>query len=242
MRILGKRLLIVTAHPDDESFLAAGTMHKNHKAGGKNYVFCATLGERGKSHLKPEPTITELKRIRKHELVNVSKLLGVTKFVLGNLPDGCVCFPKNKGVLRRKLVEFTTRVKPDIVLGFGRDGISGHKDHIAAGQIAEAVARKLRIPYLAFCMPPALQANQHHLRNRRRHGVYMKNHRSLESPDTVIAIDGKRKFKALKMHKSQLEDGNPFWGLPKSVARAHLRAEYFSVRNFAIINRSQTNF
>jgi len=54
---LGKRLLVVTAHPDDESFLASGTMLANANAGGNNFVFCATLGERGKSHL--EQAVTE---------------------------------------------------------------------------------------------------------------------------------------------------------------------------------------
>ncbi len=229
MNVIGHRLLIVTAHPDDESFLAAGTMWKNSEAHGKNYVFCATLGERGKAHFKKPVTKTALKRIRKRELMLVSKKLGVARVKIGNLPDGEVSQSKYKIIFRKKLLAYIESVKPDLILGFGRDGISGHRDHIAAGEIAEKASKKFRIPYLAFCMSPMLQKYQHHLQNRRKHGVY-KNTPPLETPDIVIRIDKEHKLNTLCLHKSQHDNGNPFWGLPKSVANAHLRAEYFAVR------------
>lgn len=231
MRIIGTRLLIVTAHPDDESFLAAGTMLKNHAGGGKNFVFCATLGERGRSHFKNPVTDTELKRIRLRELRAVSRVLHVLKLCIGKLPDGAVATPVNLKRFRTALQKFAERVHPDIVIGFGRDGISGHKDHVAAGRIAEALARKLKLPYLAFCMPPETQANHAALARRRRHGVYVKNHRPLESPDIVFAVHGARKLAVLRMHKSQLERNDPFWNLPRSMARAYLRAEHFAIRD-----------
>jgi len=43
---LGKTLLFVVAHPDDESFTSAGTMWQNRLAGGKNYIICATYGKK----------------------------------------------------------------------------------------------------------------------------------------------------------------------------------------------------
>ncbi len=231
MRILGQRLLVVTAHPDDESYLAAGTMLKNAAAGGKNYVFCATLGERGKAHLRKECSPAELKRIRKRELQRVSACLCVSRLALGNLPDGGVSQPKHHTVLRAKLAAFAKRTRPDIILGFGKDGISGHLDHIAMGAAAEALAKKLRVPYFAFCMPPELQKTHgiQSLIRRRAHGVYAKHHRPLEAASTIIAIDGQRKLRALKMHVSQLEQGDPFHNIPKAAARAWLRAEYFAL-------------
>jgi LmbE family N-acetylglucosaminyl deacetylase len=231
MRILGKRLLIVTAHPDDESYLASGTMLKNAAVGGKNFVFCATLGERGKAHLKRKATPAELKRIRGRELERVSAFLGVARLALGNIPDAEVSKPGNRRMLREKLARFAHTVKPDMILGFGKDGISGHLDHIAAGAEAEAVAKKLCIPYLAFCMPPEL-AGAHGIRGlarRRAHGVYAKHHRPLEAPDVIIAIDGARKLRALRMHRSQLERDDPFHNIQKRAARAWLRAEYFAL-------------
>ncbi len=234
MRILGKRFLIVTAHPDDESYLAAGTMVKNADAGGENFVFCATLGERGKAHLRKECSPTELKRIRKRELECVSECLCVARLCLCGLPDGAVSERKHRAALQKKLAAFAKQVKPDIILGFGQDGISGHLDHIAVGEAAEALAKKLRLPYLAFCMPPQLQGT-HGIRSlirRRAHGVYAKNHRALGSPDIIIPIDGKKKLTALKMHKSQLEHGDPFHNIPKAAARSWLRAEYFALRPF----------
>ena len=232
MQILGNRLLIITAHPDDESYLVAGTMLKNAATGGKNFVFCATLGERGKAHLHKECSPAELKRIRKNELQCVSECLCVARLAVGDLPDGAVSKRENRSALRKKLATFAARVKPDMVFGFGKDGISGHLDHIAAGSEAETLAKKLRVPYLAFCMPPELQGTRgiQGLARRRAHGVYMKHLRPLEAANVIIAIDGARKLRALRMHKSQLVKNDPFHNIPKPAARAMLRAEYFCLR------------
>jgi LmbE family N-acetylglucosaminyl deacetylase len=231
MHVLGKRLLIITAHPDDESYLAAGVMLKNAAAGGNNFVFCATRGERGKAHLKKECSSAELKRIRRRELMRVSKFLRVSKCQCNTFPDGGVSRKEFAATIRRKLGAFAAAVKPGIVLGFGKDGISGHMDHITMGRAAEALAKKLRIPYLAFCMPPELQGTRgiQSLLRRRAHGVYAKRHRALESADIIVPIDGVKKLRALKMHASQLEKGDPFHNIPKAAARAWLRAEYFAM-------------
>src|SRR5262249_20573786 len=86
-RILGKKILFVTAHPDDESYLAAGTMLKNYAAGGTNFVACATFGEKGKSHMKTKVTASQLKLVREKELMTVSKFLNVHTLLMAGLPD-----------------------------------------------------------------------------------------------------------------------------------------------------------
>ena len=42
-----KRLLVVTAHPDDEAFGPAGTIAKYADMGVKIHLLCATRGEAG---------------------------------------------------------------------------------------------------------------------------------------------------------------------------------------------------
>jgi len=49
---LGSKILVFTAHPDDESYLAAGTIYENTRRGGKTFLVCATGGELGSAHLK----------------------------------------------------------------------------------------------------------------------------------------------------------------------------------------------
>ena len=71
---LGKKILVITAHPDDESFFAAGTIYKNQRLGGKTFLICGTAGEKGSGHLKKKLTEKQLAAMRKKELANSSIL------------------------------------------------------------------------------------------------------------------------------------------------------------------------
>lgn len=226
-QILGRKILFVTAHPDDESYLAAGTMLKNEAAGGINLVACATFGERGKSHIKKKVTSAQLKAIRKKELLVVSKLLKVQELLMPGLPDARMGEKSHQDVFFKKLLRFAAKHSPEIIISFGNDGISGHIDHISAGNVAQKVARKLKLPILTFSAPPDLQNSLEGLKSRRKHGKYAKGLKHL-SHDFKIRIDGKAKLKALGLHKSQLDADGAFSGLSKKTARQFLTHEYFS--------------
>ena len=86
---LGKRILVFTAHPDDEG-IAAGTMYENHRLGGETFLICATYGEKGKSHLKKSVTDAALKKIRKDELLRAAKILKIDEVVFLGMPDASV--------------------------------------------------------------------------------------------------------------------------------------------------------
>ncbi len=222
--LLGKTLLVVTAHPDDESYLAAGTIYENHQAGGKSIIICATLGEKGKSHLKQEVSAAELKRIRKEELRKVSAHLHVWKVHLLNFPDCNV---------RSHIPDFVTAVlnaikkyKPDFILGFGPDGVSAHWDHIAAGEVAAKAAKKTGTPLLKFCATPTLLKRIEALAKRRRFGNYKANV-IYQKPTMKLKIDSKIKLRALHCHKSQIENKDPFQHLPAKVIEEILNYEYF---------------
>ena len=47
LNILGRKIVWLFAHPDDECYLAAGTIYENYRNGGENYLICATAGEQG---------------------------------------------------------------------------------------------------------------------------------------------------------------------------------------------------
>ena len=149
---LGKRILVLTAHPDDEG-IAAGTMYANYRAGGETFLICATSGEKGKSHLKRHVTDAALKRIRRDELLRAARVLHIKKVFFLGLPDAGL--RENAKKLFAKSSAVVKRVKPEQMLSFGPDGMSGHWDHITVGKVALRIARRLKIPLAAATVSPA---------------------------------------------------------------------------------------
>ncbi|OGE88482.1 MAG: hypothetical protein A2722_01130 [Candidatus Doudnabacteria bacterium RIFCSPHIGHO2_01_FULL_50_11] len=223
--ILGKRLLVVVAHPDDESFLVSGTTHENRRRGGVAWLICATAGEHGRAYLQRPVTPAQMKVIRTRELRAVAKHLGVARLFCLGLPDKGV--EKRSGALRRRTTAIARDFHPDYILSFGPDGISGHTDHIATGLAARQAARKLHVPFLAFTLPPKLVANAHQwMRKRRKHGSY-SDRIHYSKPTVKIVIVRSVKWKAMSLHRSQLRAGRPFDTIPRFAAVEFLKAEYF---------------
>ncbi|HSP06650.1 MAG TPA: PIG-L deacetylase family protein, partial [Acidobacteriota bacterium] len=220
-RILGEKILFVTAHPDDESYLAAGTMLKNHQAGGTSYVACATFGEKGKSHIKGTVTSKQLKRLRKRELLAVSKFLKVSGLLMPGLPDAELGKKSNQDAFFKKLLAFASKHRPSLVISFGKDGISGHVDHISVGKVAKEVARELKVPFLAFSAPPELHKSIEVLKRRRKHGKYVKALKH-QTHDIEIPINPTVKLKALRFHKSQHGSKGPFADFPPKTVKQFL--------------------
>ncbi len=223
---LGKRLLVLVAHPDDESFAAAGTIHKNREAGGKNAIICVTRGERGKSHLARPHTSRELKAIRSKELEAAARFLKVMELRILDFPDGRVTENKNK--IYERCLPLARCLKPDVILSFGPDGISGHLDHIAVGSVAKKIARDLKVPFIAFAASPHLVKNFRSLEQRRKFGVYSKSVRHA-AHDLKIAVNSKIKSKTLRFHRSQIGDVGQFRSENRVIAKNFLRYEYFRV-------------
>jgi LmbE family N-acetylglucosaminyl deacetylase len=221
---LGKKLLFSVAHPDDESFLAGGTIYKNHQLGGKNFIVCATFGEKGKSHMKKPVTERQLKQIRKRELTAVAKFLKADGLFTLNFPDTKV--NKNISTISRKLEDIIKKVEPDYIISFGSDGISGHLDHITMGKISRRLAQKNHIPFLAFGAPPALRKNFNQIKTRRRHGKYAAKvvH---ATPNIKVKIDLTEKRKVVKLHKSQTGNSTLSPGNSKSIRSTATGYEYF---------------
>src|SRR5438105_5647938 len=73
-------LLFVLAHPDDETFLAGGTIAKYAQAGVRVAVVCGTRGERGSTaDLCP---IDALPAQRESELREAARILGIAEVEL----------------------------------------------------------------------------------------------------------------------------------------------------------------
>ena len=229
-RILGKKIIIITAHPDDETFTAAGTIYRNAQQGGSTIVICVTLGEKGKSHLNKKLSEADLAQVRKLELNSVLEFLGVPKkdIYTFDFPDTEVkrfCNPMEKSIL-----PLVRECQPDLIMSFDECGITGHEDHIAIGKVAHDIASTLNLPLATFTLPTELMKEYPELfRKRQKFGKYADTV-EFQEPNVIINIDKDVKEKALCLHKSQYGEKKPLADFPEPVAECVLNKEYFSIK------------
>ena len=120
-------ILGIWAHPDDEAYLSGGLMALAGDAGSRVVCVTATRGELG----TPDPAAWPPQRLaveRTAELARCLEILGVTEHQWLGYRDGeCPQVDPSEAVAR--LCELIGEVRPDTVLTFGPDGITGHPDH-----------------------------------------------------------------------------------------------------------------
>ncbi|MCP3774148.1 PIG-L family deacetylase [Paenibacillus sp. MZ04-78.2] len=131
-----KRWLFVFAHPDDESFAAGGTIAKLSSTGHEVVLACATSGCKGKSGEFQFATREELARHREEELRSACSVLGVSELILYRYPDGELK-SLDPEALTERIRATIVELKPDAILTFPPDGVTGHPDHIAISQATE---------------------------------------------------------------------------------------------------------
>jgi len=135
-----RRLLLVFAHPDDESVFAAGLACQTAAEGGLVALCTATPGEHGKVGDPPVCARAQLGATRQAELMAACAELGVrTVRVLGYPDRGLASAPVD--TIRRQLVEVIRAVRPQVVATFDPNGSNLHPDHVAISRFAaDAVA------------------------------------------------------------------------------------------------------
>ena len=134
-------LLVLVAHPDDETFALGGTVALAVKAGAPVRVVCATRGEKGKLNLPNPCSEQELGSMRANELTEALAFLGAQQPLVWDHGDGCLA-QADPEVIVEKLVNVIEEFKPSNIITFGPDGVSGHKDHIAMHYFATEAFRR----------------------------------------------------------------------------------------------------
>lgn len=224
---LGKKILFVTAHPDDEAFLAGGTIYANNRAGGENILFCATRGEKGRAYVPDNMSSEELALLRSQELLSVASFLGIVQVEQKSFPDGGI--GKNLQELRDSLFQFVFSISPDYIVSFAEDGFTGHQDHKMVHQVVKTVTEQTGIAFLQFAHPPQAAGNSlhQHFKNKRKHGVY-EDCLDIDSHGLIhVPVDKVKKLQALEMYKTQFKGLNPYVIFPAEVAEHVLCNEYF---------------
>jgi N-acetylglucosamine malate deacetylase 2 len=193
-------VLVVVAHPDDESFGLGAILDAFTGAGARVEVLCLTHGEASTLH----GTSGDLATVRGAELALAAEVLGVTRTTLHDHPDGAlneVCRTR----LAAEVVAMADSSHPDGVLVFDTDGVTGHLDHVAATSAALLAAEMLELPVLGWTLPEtvAAQLNQ-------ELGAAFKGHEDGEI-DLRVTVDRGRQRRASRAHVSQALPDSVLW-------------------------------
>ena len=140
----GSHLVVLSAHPDDESLAAGGLLAAAAALGRPATLVVATSGE-GSHPRSPSHTPQRLARIREQEVAAaLREVHPEASLVLLRLPDGGLS--EHHDALAAAL---SAVVGPDTVLAapWRRDG---HTDHEAAGAVAARVASAAGAPLLEY--------------------------------------------------------------------------------------------
>jgi N-acetyl-1-D-myo-inositol-2-amino-2-deoxy-alpha-D-glucopyranoside deacetylase len=158
-----RRMMLVHAHPDDETINNGATMAKYVAEGAEVCLVTCTLGEEGEvlvdelSHLSAEQG-DELGQHRLGELKQAMDVLGVTDFVRlggdGRFRDSGMAYSEQGHAIARtelregifwttdlleasnELVPLIRQRRPHVLITYNEVGAYGHPDHIQAHRVA----------------------------------------------------------------------------------------------------------
>lgn len=200
-----KKLMVVFPHPDDESFACGGTLAKWSAAGQETCLLCLTSGCKGRPGPFAIDCPEQLAKHREQELARAAEVLGISRLDLFRYPDGSLA-NADLDELARRIEAVILDWRPNVVVTFPPDGVTGHADHIAtcrattqAVQQAEQLLPTEAYPDLYYVSIP-----------------HYYDHCPDSGPQPAVPITGKvdishyrtHKGEALRAHQSQVYSVN----------------------------------
>lgn len=143
-------LLVILAHPDDESFPMGGTLAKYVAEGAYIILVCATRGEAGIPGLSPQAA----GQIRERELHAAAAVLGLAEVRFLGYHDGQLAQADPEQAIAQ-LVKAMGEIQPQAVITFGPDGISAHPDHLAIYRFTTEAFDRAKLPGRLFYLAPS---------------------------------------------------------------------------------------
>ncbi|MDQ2815783.1 MAG: N-acetyl-1-D-myo-inositol-2-amino-2-deoxy-alpha-D-glucopyranoside deacetylase [Actinomycetota bacterium] len=236
----GRRLLLVHAHPDDESIGTGATMAKYAAEGAQVTLVTCTLGELGEiippslGHLEAGRD-DRLGEYRIGELAAACAALGVTdhRFLggpgrwrdsgmmgtAGNTDPRCF-WRAGVDQAAAVLLEVIREVRPQVLVTYDANGGYGHPDHIQAHRVA------WRAFELAATSPPG---------SSHAPGGPVKFYATAAPGSAQVSteVDAtgyfEAKLAALRAHATQVTVSDPFFALSDNVRRRALGVEYYTL-------------
>ncbi|MBJ7337474.1 PIG-L family deacetylase [Mycolicibacterium sp.] len=165
-------LMIVHAHPDDESSQTGGTLARYAAAGCRTVLVTCTDGARGdavEGGAKPGEDGHDPHRVAAHrstELDSAASVLGVHDVVKLGYPDSGMpesgepdsFSARPSAPMVTQMVRLVRLYEPDVVITYPPNGLSGHPDHVRTHELVVAAHRNVaangegggRIPRLYY--------------------------------------------------------------------------------------------
>jgi len=192
-------------------------------------VICATAGEKGVDRMNLGRSPKELAEIRAEELHAACQLMGCECKKIFQYPDGGLS-EENFTSLVQDLTEQVNLYKPEVVLTFGSEGITGHRDHILIGQAAMEASKRAEFNpseiWLAGMPRSVIKNFQEHMNQRKVHHSHFEKNILEGMPDEKLKMIDLEKFaelkhQAIKTHASQYT--------PSLVANEFLKNEGYEI-------------
>ena len=131
------QVLVVVAHPDDETMLAGGTLAMIAKAGAQVHILSATRGEGGDIGRPPICTREEVGIVREEEMKCAVNALGGASLQFMDYIDPLVgennelyAFAGEQGEVAGKIIKAIQANHIDVVITHGSNGEYGHAGHL----------------------------------------------------------------------------------------------------------------
>ncbi len=238
----GRSLLVVVAHPDDETFGTGSVLLQAAGEGARTVVVCATRGEAGEVRDGVAVPDGGVGALREGELQAAADALGVERVEVLDFVDsgmdgdpaaGTLC-AADPGQVVTAVRGALDRHRPDVVVTLAAD--DGHRDHavgrdaVLAAVDADAAQRGAPpVRVLLHCLPRSLMhAWVRHQAGNDKAAAYVELP-EIGTPDdeltTVVdtATHYRTRTAAIALHASQ---SSPFDGLPDELHRAFLGTDH----------------
>ncbi|MCO1603837.1 PIG-L deacetylase family protein [Desulfosporosinus nitroreducens] len=218
---MANEMLLIFAHPDDESFALGGTIAKYAEQGIRITLVVATKGEAGKAAgiCKPE----ELGLVREQELRRAAEVLGIAEVIFLGYKDKEVPLSPPLEIVE-KLVRVIRKIRPHVVITFGADGASGHRDHRAIHYFTKAAIRLAKELIEPEWGTPYILPRLCYVQSGWRLSEDV-----LQEIDYIISIEqwAEKKKKAIIEHRTQLFSQQKFEAMDERIKQNYYSREYF---------------
>lgn len=193
-------VLVVIAHPDDESFGLGGIVDRLAGRGAAVHVLCYTRGEASTLN----ETGADLRQVRETELREAGAELGAATVTLLDYPDGQLgSVPPAE--LAALAAQFAARYQAAGLLVFDDTGITGHPDHQAATRAAVTAAAAAGLPVLGWTLPSTVAARL------REETAQPFAGRPPGEIDLCVRVDRQRQRAAALLHATQISPTAVLW-------------------------------